>query len=64
MKKIAVPRLLSMNRFVMANEVKQSMTSECMDRSASLAMTGQVHGPYTVLARYGGFAMTASYSAL
>jgi hypothetical protein len=29
-----------MNRFVIANEVKQSMTPECMDRHATLAMTG------------------------
>jgi len=30
---------LSMNRFVFANEVKQSMTSECMDCRATLAVT-------------------------
>ena len=30
---------LSMNRFVIANEVKQSMTPVCMDRHATLAMT-------------------------
>jgi len=28
-----------MNRFVFANEVKQSMTSECMDCRATLAVT-------------------------
>jgi hypothetical protein len=32
--------LLSMNRLVIANEVKQSMSPEGMDRHAALAMTG------------------------
>ena len=32
--------LLSMNRCVIANEVKQSMTSDCMDCRAALAVTG------------------------
>jgi hypothetical protein len=34
-----VATLLSMNSPVIANEVKQSMTSECMDCRATLAVT-------------------------
>jgi hypothetical protein len=50
---------LSMNSSVIANEVKQSMQSEVMDRHASLAMT--VHGPSAASGRYGGLAMTGFF---
>ncbi len=50
---------LSMNRFVFANEVKQSMTSECMDCRATLAVTKSL---FKVRVRYragfGRLAMT------
>jgi hypothetical protein len=36
---------LSINRLVIANAVKKSMTSDCMDRRASLAMTGRLMLP-------------------
>jgi hypothetical protein len=51
--------LLSMNSPVIANAVKQSMTPDCMDCRATLAVTKalfKVRVRY--LAGYGGLAMT------
>jgi len=45
-----------MNRTVIANEVKQSMTSECMDRRATLAMT--IQGRCAMSVGFGQLAMT------
>jgi hypothetical protein len=51
--------------FVIANEVKQSMTSECMDCRATLAVTETL---FKVRARYqavyGGLAMTDLHAIL
>ena len=44
-----VATLLSMNRFVIANKVKQSMTPDCMDCRATLAVTGTL---FKVRVRY------------
>ena len=52
---------LSMNSFVIANAVKQSMTPDCMDCRASLAVTGTLFkGRVRYRAWYGWLAMTMS----
>ena len=57
-----VASLLAMNSPVIANAVKQSMTSECMDRHASLAMT--VHGQCAMPMPAGLTALAAAGSAV